>query len=150
LFNRVLAERIENIDSIEHGDIAMKHANGACFAVEDVEAEQPRCAAFEISPTGPLFGRFMKMPTGHPADIEQRVLETSGFAREEIRAMDGSKLDGARRALRVPVGDPTLEVGNDERADYLRLSFTLPAGAYATTLLRELCKNDAPQEPAAC
>ncbi len=144
LFNRVLAERIAHIDGIEQGDIAMKHANGACFAVEDADTERPRCATFEISPTGPLFGRLMKIPTGRPADIEQRVLETSGFAREEIRALDGSRLDGARRALRVPMGDPSINEGADERGPFLRVSFTLPAGAYATTLLREVCKNDAP------
>jgi len=143
LFNTVLAERIEALDSVELGDIAYKHANGACFHVENVDAEQPRSLAFEISPTGPLFGQRMTEPSGRPAEMEARVLADAGFAREEIRAVDGSKLDGARRPLRVPLRDPEIETGHDDRGLFVRVSFTLPSGAYATTVSRELCKTAA-------
>ena len=47
LFNDVLARRLTagTIDRLIEGDLAMKHDNGACFTVEDVAKEQPRCEA---------------------------------------------------------------------------------------------------------
>lgn len=140
LFNRVLAARITGLECIETGDIAWKHVNGACFRVEDVEREQPRCAAFEISPTGPLFGRRMTEASGRPGEIESAVLAECGIVREKVVSEGSGRLDGARRPLRVPLGDPRLENGEDEYGGFLKLAFTLPAGAYATVVLRELCK----------
>ncbi len=140
LFNLVVARRIGHIDRILDGDVAVKHANGACFIVEDANAETPRCRAFEISASGPLFGKKMKEPTGEPADIEADVLAQSVLRREQIRAKDGSKLDGARRPLRVPLSEPEVDAGADDRGPYLRLSFSLPKGAYATNVTREVCK----------
>src|SRR2546421_3458039 len=62
LFNQVVAKRIDSIDRLIDGDLAWKHENGACFAVESVEAEQARATNFEISPTGPLLGYRMSLP----------------------------------------------------------------------------------------
>ena len=56
LFNDVVARRIDSLGRLLDGDFACKHENGACFRVADAAAEQPRCDAFEISPTGPLLG----------------------------------------------------------------------------------------------
>lgn len=141
LFNRILATRIDAIDRLENGDIAWKHRNGACFQVENAAVEQSRCAAFEISPTGPLFGRRMTEPDGRPGQIEEEALAQSGLKREQLRAIDGSKLDGARRPLRVPLADPVVTTGGDDRGPYLQLSFALPPGAYATGVTREICKT---------
>jgi len=141
LFNRVLAIRMETLDQLEIGDIAWKHVNGACFRVEDAEKEQPRCAAFEISPTGPLLGRRMTEALGHPGEIENQVLAECGIGREQIVSEGSGRLDGARRSLRVPLGDPQLDGGEDEHGGFLKVKFTLPAGAYATVVLRELCKT---------
>jgi tRNA pseudouridine13 synthase len=142
LFNRILAQRIDRIDQIEFGDIAWKHANGACFRVEYPAVEQPRCAALEISPTGPLYGRRMTEPSGTPGERESQALADAGIPREIFVAQDGSKLDGARRPLRVPMGDARVETGNDEHGDFVLLRFSLPAGSYATSVAREICKTD--------
>jgi len=142
LFNQVLARRITSIDRLETGDIAWKHNNGACFRVEDAVKEQPRCDAFEISPTGPLFGRRMTEARGNPGDLEGEVLAGSGLAKDQIRTKDGTKLDGARRPLRVPLIDTRVDAGKDDRGPYLRLAFALPTGAYATNVTREACKKD--------
>lgn len=142
LFNRVLARRITDIDRLETGDIAWKHSNGACFHVEDAAREQARCDAFEISPTGPLFGRRMTEARGAPGRVEAEVLAESGLAKEQMHAKEGKKLDGARRPLRVPLLSPDLDVDSDDHGPYLRLSFQLPPGAYATSVTREICKGD--------
>ncbi len=144
VFNRALAARINAIDRLADGDLAWKHKNGACFAVEDAAVEQPRCDAFEISPTGPLFGRKMTDPTGEPARIEAEALAGCSLEKAQLRAKDGAKLDGARRPLRVPVTDPNVSTGSDDRGPFLCVTFALPPGAYATNVTREICKANPP------
>jgi len=141
LFNRVLAQRIASIDRLETGDIAWKHVNGACFRVEDAATEQPRCDALEISPTGPLFGRRMTEAAGTPGQMEAAVLAECGLHKEQIATPGSGKTSGARRPLRVPIGEPTLETGADDNGPYLLLRFFLPPGAYATNVVREISKN---------
>lgn len=140
LFNCVLAGRIAAIDRLQTGDLAWKHANGATFQVENPALEQPRCDAFEISATGPLFGRKMSNPEAEPGRVESQILSQSGLSVDQLHSKDGAKLDGARRPLRVPLGDPQLEAGQDDRGSFLQLCFSLPAGAYATNVTREVCK----------
>lgn len=140
LFNDVLARRLDTIDQLLDGDIAYRHDGGATFAVPEAAREQPRCDSFEISPTGPLFGKRMRDPEGEPARHEEIVLHKSGLDRAQMQAQDGKKLDGARRPLRVPLGAPTVDTGQDQQGAYLRLAFVLPPGAYATCVTREVCK----------
>ncbi len=140
LFNRVVAVRITGLHRLETGDLAYKHANGACFRVEDAAVEQPRCDAFEISPTGPLFGPRMTEPFGRPRDRELNVLADAGLTRGLNQSKHRDSPPGGRRPLRVPIGEPELDAGSDDRGAFLRLRFTLPAGAYATNVTREVCK----------
>ncbi len=141
LFNRVLARRIESVDQLFVGDVAWKHVNRACFRVEDADVEKPRCDSLEISPTGPLFGRRLTQATGIPGDIETSVLTDAKLADLEIRALDGSKLNGARRPFRVPLGNPSINSGQDNRGPFINLNFDLPPGAYATNVTREVCQT---------
>jgi tRNA pseudouridine13 synthase len=136
LFDQVLEQRLDSLDHLWDGDVAMKHVNGASFLVETAAMEQPRCDAFEISPTGPLFGRKMLQPAGQVLEQEEKVLQENGVARE-LFAGTGIRLEGDRRALRVPLSGPqhSLEGTN------LVLEFTLPKGSYATTVVREITKS---------
>jgi tRNA pseudouridine13 synthase len=138
LFNRVLARRIERgiLGRLLLGDLAYLHGRGAVFSVDDPQAEQPRADRFEISPSGPLYGRKLSMPSGLPGEMEQRVLDEEGLALEDWRVR-GLKLKGARRALRIPLRD--VESSYDGG---LQLCFSLPPGCYATVVLRELQKAD--------
>jgi tRNA pseudouridine13 synthase len=144
LFNEVLARRIGGLADIVVGDIAWKHANGACFRVEDPAAEQLRCTAFEISPTGPLFGKRMTEASGHPGEVEADVLRGVSLNKDEIDLRGSGKISGGRRPLRVPLGEVACESGTDERGPFVELRFSLPAGAYATGVLREVCKAPTP------
>jgi len=129
LFNRVLAARLEGLSRLMPGDLAWIHAKGAVFRVEDPAAEQARAAALEISPSGPLPGRKMTPARAEAGELERRVLEESGWRPEQDRF-----LMGARRPLRVPVGE--LSAGAEPGG--WRLRFVLPPGSYATVLLGEL------------
>jgi tRNA pseudouridine13 synthase len=132
--------RIGSLDKLETGDVAWKHGNGACFLVEDAATEQPRCDSLEISPTGPIFGRKMKRPAGVPDEMEQTLLVESGLELETIDSKGSGTLDGARRPLRVPLGEAKVSVGRDDRGEYLELVFFLPPGSYATSAVREVTK----------
>jgi tRNA pseudouridine13 synthase len=146
LFNDVLAQRIETIDRLMDGDLAYKHENGACFAVENAVAEQPRCDAFEISPTGPIVGHRMTMPAGEPLRIEEQVFKANGLTPGHFKQEGRDQAKGARRPLRVRPEEITLEGGVDNHGGYITVAFNLPSGAFATVLMRELMKNDV-EEP---
>ena len=135
LFNRVLDARLETLDQVFDGDLAMKHPGRSVFRVEDAAVEQPRADRFEISPTGPIFGYKMIQPTGRQAELEDRVLAAEGMVPEDFRVGRGIKAKGGRRALRFPVYEP--ELWWDEG---LMLRFWLSKGSYATALLAEIMK----------
>jgi len=140
LFNHILARRIDSIDRVFVGDWAIKTDNDACFQVEDAEKEQPRADRFEISPTGILFGSRVSWAGGEPGRIEEAVLAEAGTTKDAlVAAAKACGFRGERRALRVPLAE--LEWSLDGSA--LTLAFTLPPGAYATNVLRELMKADA-------
>lgn len=137
LFDQVLDARLDTVDRILPGDVAFKHENGACFAVRDAAAEQLRADAFEISPTGPMFGCSMMEADGEERDLEQRVLEANGVTRDSFDLPGALRMDGERRALRVPVSDVAVR----REGEHLVLTFALPRGSYATALLREIMKT---------
>ena len=83
----------------------------------------------------------MTEATGTPGEIEGVVLADCGLRKEQVFCPDSGKVSGARRPLRVPIGEPTLEAGADERGPYVLLAFSLPPGAYATGVIREISKN---------
>ena len=143
LFNLVLEERLErtsrDMGQLLHGDVAYIHRNGAVFLVDDPVAEEPRAQSFEISPTGPLFGKKMRQSEGVQSEIEGSILEREGISAKEFhQLMPKFRLKGTRRPLRVPVQDLNWRM---EGMD-LCLEFFLPKGSYATTLLRELMKQE--------
>jgi tRNA pseudouridine13 synthase len=146
IFNRVLASRLPMIDKLIDGDFAWKHQNGACFHVENAGVEQPRCDAFEISPTGPIVGSSMTEATGRAGEIEKAILDELGLTSEDFRRMNRYGLRGSRRPIRFQPHNAVVQPGSDSLGDFLEFSFTLPPGCYATSLLREIIKNpDAPQ-----
>lgn len=142
MFNDVVARRIDGLGTLLDGDLAWKHENGAVFAVESAEVEQPRCDAFEVSPSGPLVGYRMTEPTGRPAEIEAAVLAGEKLTADDFRRSGSLKISGARRPLRVKPADTRLEAGVDEHGAYVTVAFTLPPGSFATVLVRELTKRD--------
>jgi len=138
LFNQILARRIDRLDRVFAGDWAMKTDNGACFLVENAEQEQPRADRFEISPTGILFGSRVSWADGEPGVIERAVVSENGATPEGLtEAAKACGFRGERRPLRVRL-DPVEWALED---NVLIVGFSLPPGAYATNVLRELMKT---------
>jgi len=135
LFNRILVQRLETIDQLLEGDLAYLHRSGRVFRVEDAELEQPRCTAFEVSPSGPMFGSRMTAPGGKPGEMEAEVLDSTGLLPKQFKTEQGLHMKGLRRSLRIPLREVCLEP-IDETA--YRVRFTLPSGSFATVVLAEL------------
>jgi tRNA pseudouridine13 synthase len=138
-FNDMLARRLDRLDRILIGDWAMKMDNGACFLVEDAVKEQPRADRFEISPTGILFGSRASWAGGEPGEIERAVVAERGATLSALTdAAKACGFRGERRSLRFPLTGLEWDVDGT----VLTISFLLPPGAYATSVLRELMKTD--------
>ncbi len=138
LFDRWLALRMETgwFERIVAGDVAKKLDNGALFDVRDEAAESERFARREITHTGPMFGATMRNATGEAGRLETQIIESSGV---DAATLARARLEGTRRAGRIFVEDLAIE----PLEGALRVSFRLPKGSYATTVLRELTKDGA-------
>jgi len=136
LCNRYLSERVDRglFDQLLKGDLAQKHDSGGVFWVEDLEAEQPRFKAKEISFTAPIYGSKKREARYDSARLEESTLSEAGIT---IDQLDKLKVRGTRRLGRL-IPDIELSPVNEG----LKLEFSLPRGGYATTILREFMKND--------
>lgn len=137
LFNQVLSKRVAagNWDRPVAGDAMQLAGSHSYFVAGRVDAELlQRTAVQDIHPTGPLCGRGDTPVTSECQALESSILEKySEFLAGLIAA--GVRLD--RRALRVSVADLAWRRDAD---DAIELNFSLPAGSYATAVLRELVK----------
>lgn len=151
VFNQVLDRRLRggSFDRLLVGDLAWKHDNRSVFVVDEEAASTDnapggRAERIEVSPSGPLWGVDMPRPTGEPGDIELAALRDSGITEPELAGQaddPGIDAEGRRRPLRIKLRDPDLSGGVDEHGPYVRVSFELTRGAYATMVMRELMKN---------
>lgn len=148
LFNALVHRRLVKLGTLGRllrGDLAVLHRNGAAFPVDDagLADAQARADAGELSPSAPLFGYRVDLAGDQPGDWERDLLAAEGLTPETFRM--GSKRvspRGERRAVRVfPEGLDWMLLSTDE-GPALRVAFTLPAGSFATALLRELTKVD--------
>jgi len=139
LFNRVLAARVADgsWNTALPGEALQLEGKSACFVADAVDAAlRQRLQALEIHATGPLCGAGDALTRGVAAQYEQQALQPCEHWIEALRRL---RVSAARRALRVVPGD--LSCDSDADGNPL-LTFFLPAGAYATSLLREVVRLD--------
>jgi tRNA pseudouridine13 synthase len=134
MFNHVLARRLEqgNWDRLLDGEVVMLDGTKSVFLCngQDHELSQ-RCMEGDIHPTGPLPGRAGFAPKGDAAEVESAVLLPY---RNLVEALGKARVDSKRRSLRLFVSGLEWELSKE----CLRLSFILPPGAYATSVIDEL------------
>ena len=142
LFNHCLARRLADgqLRRVLSGDVMAKWPFGGMFVAQDVETEQGRLDAREIVPAGPIYGRKMFPAAADSAQREADVLTEAGLSLASFRGF-GKLVQGTRRHNLIYLDDLAATV--EEQG--VRLTFTLPAGSYATVLLRETMKNTAPE-----
>lgn len=140
LFNEWAARRITDslTQTILPGDVMQVVESGGCFVVdpEHLAEEQTRFDSRETVLTGPMFGPKMKPPTGEAAEREAVILQLASLTGREFEKFR-KVASGARRPFLVWPKDLTVK---EVAEAALQFSFTLPAGAYATSLLREITK----------
>jgi len=134
VFNRYFSARRElGLDRLLAGEVVRLNNAGAMFTVEDPAREAPRLASGDIHLTGPVFG-----PKARPANAEAAALEASVIAELDLGAAAIAQLGrlapGTRRDLIAKVTDFTVGWAAVNR---LALEFSLPAGSYATEVVRQ-------------
>jgi len=149
LFNQWLERRIRDglYRSVLAGDVlqtraAGDHATpglrrlGGLFVSDDPTGDAARAAAGDVVVTGPMFGHAMRgPPPGSPAqEREEAVLAAAGLSVTDF-ARAGKLAEGTRRPVAVELASAAAAaVGPGD----VELCFDLPAGAYATVVLREI------------
>ena len=139
VFNAILAERVAagTWNRLLAGDVANLDGRGSTFSVDALDAELTRrCEEGELHPTAPLPGDGESKAAGDVLALEIAVMERFPEVTALVRA---ARVAMDRRALRVR---PRNFQCRFEDAS-LHLGFTLPKGAFATTLVRELVRTEA-------
>ena len=135
LFNLILAARVtqNNWNRPLAGDTYQFDLSHSCFQSDQPDSEIiRRLEAREIHPTGVLWGRGQADVSADALEIEQAVIDANGLLAQGLIA---NAVDRDRRALRVNVQDLHWRFVDEAT---LELDFTLPAGSYATSVLREI------------
>jgi tRNA pseudouridine13 synthase len=138
IFNKVLATRIERgaWDTPLDGEIWALAGSRSWFGPEpfsDVLAE--RLARADIHPSGPLWGRGEPPTEGEAGALEREV---GALCNDLAEGMAAARMDQERRSLRLMPQDLKWRWLDDNA---LELVFELPAGAYATVVVRELAQT---------
>jgi tRNA pseudouridine13 synthase len=135
LFNAVLAQRVAagSWNRALPGDVVLLPGGHGELTLERVDAAvAARVAEGRLTLTGPLWGR-----GGLTTAAEARAVELQALAPwAALRAgLEAAGLYQERRALGLR---PRGFTWDQPRPDVLELAFDLPAGSYATVVLREL------------
>ena len=140
LFNDWLVARMADglYARVLAGDI-LKKTSGGMFTCEDPTTDEPRLLAGELVLTGPMFGdRMRRPPDGTPAaEREQRILAAAGLTADAFASVRAIA-EGTRRDATIEVGTPTVTT---PEPGTLEVAFSLPGGAYATAVMREVMKT---------
>lgn len=135
IFNRYLTLRRElGLERLLEGEVVRLEGSGSVFMVEQPERELPRLVARDIHLTGPMPGPKMRRASGPALELEQQAMLAAGVG-PALEEKLGRWVDGTRRDLLIWLRD--LELSEPEPG-VLELGFALPAGSYATELVREL------------
>jgi tRNA pseudouridine13 synthase len=138
LFNQVVSARLAKQDAcglgLLEGDCVMLSGSRSFFVAETWdETLKGRLAEKDIQLSAPLWGRGEMLAKGDAAEFEASVLASYELERS---GLEKEGLTQERRALLLRPEQLSFKLDGDA----LTLDFCLPAGAFATSVLRELCE----------
>ncbi len=137
LFNQVLAARVAGDcwDKPLEGEVWMLDGSRSVFGPEPFnDTLAQRLAAFDIHPSGPLWGCGELRSTGAASALEHAALADDVSAQLR-QGLERAGLKQERRALRLHPGNLAWRWLDSMT---LELAFSLPPGTYATVVLAEL------------
>ncbi len=136
LFNYVLSQRVvqQSWNQAIPGDVMLLAGSNSYFVIDEIDDEiRQRVEGFDIHPSGILWGRSAALAGGEAAVLESELAEHFPLF---CQGLEKAGLTQSRRALRVL--PEKLEWTYQAKQKKLALCFELPAGAYATVMLREM------------
>jgi tRNA pseudouridine13 synthase len=137
LFNAWLVARMQDglYARVIAGDVLHK-VGGGMFTSEDAAVDEPRLCAGELVVTGPMFGAKMRPASAEAATREAAILDGAGLAPGAF-ARVAQIAEGTRRDASIAVKETQI---SPVSPGVLEVAFALPAGAYATSVMREVMK----------
>ena len=134
LFNQVLAARVADgsWQRAQVGDLLAFTDSRSFFPAGIEECSDPRLAILDLHPTGPQWGAGPSPASRATATLENDVANRESALRDWLTR---AGMEHERRILRLPIGGLTWHY---PEPDILQLEFVLPAGCFATALVREL------------
>lgn len=135
LFNGILANRVldNSWNALLPGEAVMLAGSNSFFVAEAIDDElSARLQTNDVHPSGALWGRGDPPSRGKVLAMEKRVAKQAEGLAEGLAA---AGLKQERRSLRLL---PQTITWHWENEHTLMLQFVLPAGAFATSVLRDL------------
>nr|WP_269468637.1 tRNA pseudouridine(13) synthase TruD [Alteromonas sp. ASW11-130] len=133
LFNEVVSARIQvqRFDTIMAGDALMLTGSNSFFICEHPSDEEGRrYQQGDLSPTAPLWGKGDSIPTAEANRFEQKICAEHVAVKDFLASVG---MEQERRAIKIWPRDLEWRVEGDK----LTVSFALPGGCFATSVLRE-------------
>jgi tRNA pseudouridine13 synthase len=140
LFNDVVSHRVEmGINKYVEGDIIID-SEERIIRDKTPEEYQELIDNFEVNPTAPLYGTKVPFAGGEVGEMEKSVLESYGLEKSDFEVPKMPRLGshGLRRAVRIQVWDASAKATDDG----VLAEFSINKGSYATSVLREVMKED--------
>ncbi len=134
IFNQIINERItrNTFDQLIAGDVLMLAGTQSVFVADVIDASlKNRYQAQDIDITAPMWGAGDLMTTLDVAAFEMEVVNQYP---EYCQGLPKFGLKQERRRIRLCIEKADLSIENDTAI----VRFSLPAGSYATTVMREL------------
>ena len=149
IFNSVIDERIKQqcFDKVAVGDVLMLAGTQSVFHLDEMDNSiKQRFSEQDIDITAPMWGAGDLMTSAEPLVLEQQVAQQSD---EFCQGLPRFGLKQERRRIRLTISDTDIELLSEQEGsaqegstpkgkNAVKISFFLPAGSYATTVLREL------------
>ena len=143
LFNALVSERVKNnhFDTLNVGDVMMLAGTQSIFLLDKVdEIAEQRFSEKDIDLTACLWGAGELKTTGTTAKKEYALVEKYP---DICQGLIKFGLKQERRRIRLSLSDAEIKVEeqnaeSDQKKCKVTLKFSLPAGCFATTILREL------------
>lgn len=139
IFNNIINERIkQNVFSkAQVGDVVMLAGTQSVFHLDEIDDTiKQRLIDKDVDITASMWGAGELMTSAEPQIVEQNVADNHS---EFSQGLPRFGLKQERRRIRLVIEGADIEVLPDEDTlPAVKISFSLAAGSYATTVLREL------------
>lgn len=132
LFNQVVSARIEQgwFDHAQQGDVFLLSGTNSYFAEPVTDAIEQRLAQHDIQLSAPLFGAEQLATDGKVKKLEQEIAQSH---QNWLAMLADNGLKQERRSIKlIPQKMSWQQHGSD-----VFVSFELPTGCFATSVLRE-------------